>query len=101
MTFLCIHHVVEKLKVPLPTPYLAGRTAADFLNGSNFAFGAATALEPAFLETRGLTAFVPVSLSNETTFFEDVLQLLSSSHHGNTNQNHSKNFSPDDLPNFL
>jgi hypothetical protein len=84
---------VEKLKVPLPTPYLAGRTAADFLNGSNFAVGASTALDPAFLATRGLKAFVPVSIGNETTWFKDVLQLLGSSHHGtNTNQNHSENF---------
>ncbi|CAN6318582.1 unnamed protein product [Urochloa humidicola] len=74
--------LVEKLKVPLPTPYLAGRTAADFLNGSTFAVGGATALDPAFLEASwGLKSFVPVSLSNETRWFKNVLQLLAKSHH--------------------
>jgi hypothetical protein len=87
VTFLCISTTVaEKLKVPQPTPYLAGRTAADFLNGTNFAVGGATALlDPAFVEMR-------VSLSNETTWFGDVLRLLGSSHDGITNENPVKNF---------
>nr|CAB3494808.1 unnamed protein product [Digitaria exilis] len=76
---IIIDFLVEKLQVPQPTPYLAGRTAADFVNGSNFAIGGATALEPAFLQSRGLTSFVPVSLSNETRWFQNVLRLLGSS----------------------
>ena len=81
--------------MPQPTPYLAGRTAADFINGSNLAIGGSTALEPAFLEARGVTSFVLVALSYETRWFENVLQLLvgSASHHGNTNRNnHAKIF---------
>ncbi|KAF8723314.1 hypothetical protein HU200_021835 [Digitaria exilis] len=58
---IIIDFLVEKLQVPQPTPYLAGRTAADFVNGSNFAIGGATALEPAFLQSRGLTSFLRVT----------------------------------------
>ncbi|KAG2538244.1 hypothetical protein PVAP13_9NG406014 [Panicum virgatum] len=65
--------LVEELKVPQPTPYLAGSTAADFVNGSNLAIGGSTALEPAFLEARGVTSLVLVSLSNETRWFQNVL----------------------------
>ncbi|CAL4924782.1 unnamed protein product [Urochloa decumbens] len=80
---LVIDFLVEALKVPQPTPYLAERTAADLLNGTNFAVGGATALDPAFLASRGVMSSVPVSLSNETTWFHNVLQLLggSSSEH--------------------
>lgn len=75
-------HAVEELEVPLPTPYLAGRTAADFLDGANFALNGATALDPAFLASRGITSVVPISLGNETSWFMNVLQLLSSSGYG-------------------
>ncbi|CAL4941649.1 unnamed protein product [Urochloa decumbens] len=76
---LIIDFLVKKLKVPEPTPYLAGRTAADFLNGTNFAVGGATALSPAFLASKGITSLVPISLSNETRWFQNVLQLLMNS----------------------
>ncbi|KAL6883405.1 hypothetical protein ACP4OV_010819 [Aristida adscensionis] len=76
-----IDFLVEELKLPQPTPYLAGRTAADFQNGVNFAVGGATALEPAFLESQGVKTFVPVSLNNETRWFENVVQQLGSSAH--------------------
>uniref|UniRef100_A0A0E0BA19 GDSL esterase/lipase n=1 Tax=Oryza glumipatula TaxID=40148 RepID=A0A0E0BA19_9ORYZ len=69
------------LGLPEPTPYLAGKTAADFRRGVNFAVGGATALDPAFLKSRGMTSSVPVSLSNETRWFQDVLQLLGASAH--------------------
>jgi hypothetical protein len=72
-------YAVEELKVPQPTPYLAGKTAGDFLNGTNFALGGATALDPAFLASKGITSFVPVSLSNETSWFQNVVRLLNSS----------------------
>uniref|UniRef100_A0A0E0QYM2 Esterase n=1 Tax=Oryza rufipogon TaxID=4529 RepID=A0A0E0QYM2_ORYRU len=52
--------------------------AADLLAGANFAVGGATALEPAVLESRGIVSVVPVSLSNETRWFKDTLQLLAS-----------------------
>ncbi|CAD6205062.1 unnamed protein product [Miscanthus lutarioriparius] len=54
--YVCIYVInikLEELKVPEPTPYLAGRTAADFVNGANFALGGATALDLAFLATNG------------------------------------------------
>ncbi|XP_066342237.1 GDSL esterase/lipase At2g27360-like isoform X2 [Miscanthus floridulus] len=76
---LILDFLVEELKVPQPTPYLAGKTAADFLNGTNFALGGATVLDPAFLASKGVTSFVPISLSNETSWFQNVVQLLNSS----------------------
>ena len=85
---------MEELKVPQPMPYLAGGTAADFVNGSNMAIGGSTALEPAFLEARGVTSPVLVSLSNETRWFQNVLQLLvgSASRHGNNNTEIKQSF---------
>uniref|UniRef100_A0A0D3HD93 Esterase n=1 Tax=Oryza barthii TaxID=65489 RepID=A0A0D3HD93_9ORYZ len=65
--------------IGIPTPYLAGKTAADLLAGTNFAVGGATALEPAVLARMGIVSAVPVSLSNETRWFQDALQLLASS----------------------
>jgi len=87
ITFKRIHknvyiYAVEELKVPEPTPYLAGRTAADFVNGANFALGGATALDQAFLATKGIKPFVPISLANETSWFQNVLQLLDASDYG-------------------
>ncbi|PUZ39419.1 hypothetical protein GQ55_9G306100 [Panicum hallii var. hallii] len=76
---LIIDFLADELRVPQPTPYLAGRTAADFLNGTNFAVGGATALDPAFLVTKGIMSFVPISLSNQTSWFQNVLRLLNSS----------------------
>ncbi|EAY78349.1 hypothetical protein OsI_33438 [Oryza sativa Indica Group] len=78
---LVIDFLVKALGLPEPTPYLAGKTAADFRRGVNFAVGGATALDPAFLKSRGMTSSVPVSLSNETRWFQDVLQLLGASAH--------------------
>lgn len=71
-------HAVEALGLPHPTPYLAGKTAADFRSGVNFAVGGATALDVHFFESRGLTPFVPASLNNQTSWFENALQLLGS-----------------------
>lgn len=80
---LIIDFIVEALGVPDPTPYLAGENAADFRHGANFAVGGATALDPMFLESKGVRTFVPVSLCNETRWFRDALRLLAgSSAHG-------------------
>jgi hypothetical protein len=76
MSLTCPCAAVEALGVPHPTPYLAGKTAADFRRGVNFAFGGATALDLHFFESRGLGSFVPVSLTNQTVWFNDVLRLL-------------------------
>lgn len=73
---------VQGLRVPQPTPYLAGKTADDFLHGANFAVGGATALDPEFLKSTDIVSLVPVSLSNETSWFGNVLQLLGSSAYG-------------------
>ncbi|CAN6324065.1 unnamed protein product [Urochloa humidicola] len=75
---IMIDFIVEALGVPHPMPYLAGKAAADFRRGVNFAVGGATALDQRFFESRGLTTFVPVSLDNQTTWFNNVLQLLGS-----------------------
>jgi hypothetical protein len=69
---------VESLRLPQPAPYLAGSTADDFRHGVNFAVGGATALDMDFLQSKGITSFVPVFLSNQTTWFNGVLQLLAS-----------------------
>jgi hypothetical protein len=78
----CLYmHAAEAMAVPQPTPYLlAGKTAADFRPGVNFAVGGGTALDPAFFEGRGLKVFVPVSLRNQTAWFKNVLQRLGSVH---------------------
>jgi hypothetical protein len=79
--FLCLriyYTTVESLRLPQPAPYLAGSTADDFRHGVNFAVGGATALDMDFLQSKGITSFVPVFLSNQTTWFNGVLQLLAS-----------------------
>ncbi|KAL6641164.1 hypothetical protein ACP70R_019345 [Stipagrostis hirtigluma subsp. patula] len=73
---LVVDFIVEALGVPHPTPYLAGKTAADFRRGANFAVGGATALDLEFFASRGLKPFVPVSLRNQTSWFKSALQLL-------------------------
>ncbi|NP_001130647.1 GDSL esterase/lipase At1g28640-like precursor [Zea mays] len=79
---LVLDFLVEELKVPEPTPYLAGSTAADFAkNGANFALGGATALDQAFLASKGIKSFVPISLINETSWFQNVSKLLDASHY--------------------
>ncbi|GJM84478.1 hypothetical protein PR202_ga00152 [Eleusine coracana subsp. coracana] len=75
---LVIDFIVEALGVPEPTPYLSGKTAADFRSGVNFAVGGATALDLEFFASRGLKTFVPVSLWNQTSWFSDVLHHLGS-----------------------
>jgi hypothetical protein len=42
-----------------------------------------TALDMAFLKTKGIKSFVPISLSNQTTWFNGVLKLLASKPNGN------------------
>ncbi|WVZ58792.1 hypothetical protein U9M48_009022, partial [Paspalum notatum var. saurae] len=73
---IMIDFIAEALGVPQLTPYLAGKTAADFERGVNLAVGGGTALDPAFFESRGLLPFLPVSLRNQTSWFHNVLQVL-------------------------
>nr|CAB3494816.1 unnamed protein product [Digitaria exilis] len=75
---LVVDFIVEALGVPHPTPYLAGKTAADFSRGVNFAVGGATALDVQFFQSRELKPFVPISLDNQTSWFNNVLELLGS-----------------------
>lgn len=77
---LVVDFIAEALGVPHPTPYLAGKSAEDFRRGVNFAVGGATALGPDFFESRGLEPFVPVSFTNQATWFKNVFQLLGSVH---------------------
>uniref|UniRef100_A0A0E0M7A6 Esterase n=1 Tax=Oryza punctata TaxID=4537 RepID=A0A0E0M7A6_ORYPU len=80
---LAVDFVVEALRLRHPAPYLAGgETAAEFRHGVNFAVGGSTSLPPEFYEGRGLKPFVPVSLANQTVWFDKVLQILGSSDHG-------------------
>ncbi|XP_006662321.1 GDSL esterase/lipase At1g28600-like [Oryza brachyantha] len=80
---LAVDFVVEALRLPHPAPYLAaaGKTAAGFDHGVNFAVAGSTALSPEFYAGRGLKPFVPVSLANQTIWFHNVVQLLGSSDH--------------------
>uniref|UniRef100_A0A0E0BA14 Uncharacterized protein n=1 Tax=Oryza glumipatula TaxID=40148 RepID=A0A0E0BA14_9ORYZ len=78
--------------IGIPTPYLAGKTATDLLAGTNFAVGGATALELAVLASMGIVSAVPVSLSNETRWFQDALQLLASSINGKSDGRRSCSF---------
>ncbi|KAL5229384.1 hypothetical protein ABZP36_028160 [Zizania latifolia] len=82
---LVIDFIVKALRVPQPTPYLAGKTADDFFVGTNFAVGSATALDPESLKSRGIVSLVPVSLSNETRWFQDTMQILGPSPNGKLN----------------
>jgi len=75
---LVIDFIVESLRLPQPTPYLAGSTVSEFQHGVNFAVGGATALDMAFLKSKGIKSFVPIAISNQTTWFNRVLQLLAS-----------------------
>ncbi|CAN6288285.1 unnamed protein product [Urochloa humidicola] len=77
---IMIDFIAEALGVPDPTPYLAGKTAADFRRGVNFAVGGGTALDPAFFQGRGLKLFVPVSLRNQTSWFKNAMQRLGTGH---------------------
>ncbi|KAF8723308.1 hypothetical protein HU200_021829 [Digitaria exilis] len=78
VTLVLVGPAVEALGVPHPTPYLAGKTAADFSRGVNFAVGGATALDVQFFQSRELKPFVPISLDNQTSWFNNVLELLGS-----------------------
>ncbi|KQK15391.1 GDSL esterase/lipase At1g28600 [Brachypodium distachyon] len=77
---IVLDFIVEELGMEYPTPYFAGKTAADFQHGVNFAYGGATALDPEFLRSRGLTPFVLLSLANQTAWFRQVLHLVRSVH---------------------
>ncbi|CAL4924783.1 unnamed protein product [Urochloa decumbens] len=77
---IMIDFIAEALGVPEPTPYLNGKTAAEFRRGVNFAVGGGTALDPAFFESRGLKLFVPVSLRNQTSWFQNVMRRLGTVH---------------------
>uniref|UniRef100_A0ACD5W3I7 Uncharacterized protein n=1 Tax=Avena sativa TaxID=4498 RepID=A0ACD5W3I7_AVESA len=77
---LVIDFIVDALEIPNPRPYLAGKNAGDFRRGANFAVGGATALGPDFFSSRGLKPFVPVSLANQTSWFNNVLHLLGPDH---------------------
>ncbi|CAM0902242.1 unnamed protein product [Alopecurus aequalis] len=77
---LVIDFIVEALGISNPRPYLAGKSAEDFRRGVNFAVGGATALGRDFFSSRGIKPFVPVSFTNQTSWFKKVVQLLGSVH---------------------
>jgi len=77
-----VHHrecfAAEALKLPLVTPFLAGKTAADFRHGANFAVAGATALGQQFFRDMGLDLAIvpPFSLDVQLEWLERVLHLL-------------------------
>ena len=68
----------EALKLPLVTPFLAGKTAADFRHGANFAVAGATALGQQFFRDMGLDLAIvpPFSLDVQLEWLERLLHLL-------------------------
>ncbi|CAL4931173.1 unnamed protein product [Urochloa decumbens] len=73
-----IHSMAEALKLPFQTPFLAGKTAADFRQGANFAVSGATALSQQFFRDMGLdlTILPPFSLDVQLEWFKQVRHLL-------------------------
>ncbi|KAF8728773.1 hypothetical protein HU200_018051 [Digitaria exilis] len=66
------------LKLPLLTPFLVGKTAADFRQGANFAVSGATALSQQFFKDMGLdlTILPPFSLDVQLEWLKQVIHLL-------------------------
>ncbi|PUZ40974.1 hypothetical protein GQ55_9G466000 [Panicum hallii var. hallii] len=75
---LIVDFIAEALKLPFVTPFLAGKTAADFRHGANFAVSGATALGQQFFRDMGLDLAIlpPFSLDVQLGWFERVLHLL-------------------------
>ncbi|KAL6629328.1 hypothetical protein ACP70R_029093 [Stipagrostis hirtigluma subsp. patula] len=72
---LIVDFIVERLGYPYWTPYLAGKTKADFRYGANFAVATATALDHLLLANMGLdvTHVTPCSLSVQIDWLKVVL----------------------------
>ncbi|RLN43066.1 GDSL esterase/lipase [Panicum miliaceum] len=75
---LIVDFIAEALKLPFVTPFLTGKTAADFRHGANFAVSGATALGQQFFRDMGLDLAIlpPFSLDVQLGWFERVLHLL-------------------------
>ncbi|RCV44680.1 hypothetical protein SETIT_9G394400v2 [Setaria italica] len=75
---LIVDFIAEALKLPFLTPFLAGKTAADFRQGANFAVSGATALSQQFFKDMGLDLAIlpPFSLDVQLEWFKRVLHLL-------------------------
>ncbi|WVZ57048.1 hypothetical protein U9M48_007489, partial [Paspalum notatum var. saurae] len=75
---LIVDFIAEALKLPLVTPFLAGKTAADFRHGANFAVSGATALSQQFFKDMGLDLSIipPFSLDVQLEWFTRVLHML-------------------------
>ena len=69
------------------TPFLAGKTAADFRHGANFAVAGATALGQQFFRDMGLDLAIlpPFSLDVQLEWFKHVLHLLGPTEKGRSN----------------
>ncbi|CAL4988787.1 unnamed protein product [Urochloa decumbens] len=75
---LIVDFIAEALKLPLLTPFLAGKTAEDCKQGANFAVSGATALSQQFFKDMGLdqTIIPPFSLDVQVEWFQRVLHML-------------------------
>ncbi|KAJ1297010.1 hypothetical protein BS78_01G345800 [Paspalum vaginatum] len=75
---LIVDFIAEALKLPLVTPFLAGKTAEDFRHGANFAVSGATALSQQFFKDMGLDLAIipPFSLDVQLEWFTRVLHML-------------------------
>lgn len=68
----------EALKLPLSTPFLLGKTAADFRGGTNLAVSGVTALRQQVFKDMGLdlTFLPPYSLDVQLAWLNRVLHML-------------------------
>ncbi|CAO2148337.1 unnamed protein product [Urochloa humidicola] len=75
---LIVDFIAEALKLPLLTPFLAGKTAEDFEQWANFAVSGATALSQQFFKHMGLdlTIIPPFSLDVQVEWLKHVLHML-------------------------
>lgn len=72
------------MELPFLTPFLAGKTAADFRQGANFAVSGATALSQQFFKDMGLDLAIlpPFSLDVQLEWFKRVLHMLAPTQKG-------------------
>ncbi|KAL6841774.1 hypothetical protein ACP4OV_028286 [Aristida adscensionis] len=80
---LIVDFIVERLGFPYWTPYLAGKTAADFRYGANFAVASGTALDQLLFASKGLNVggITPYSLRVQVDWFKKVLSMIAPTEH--------------------
>uniref|UniRef100_A0A0D9X234 GDSL esterase/lipase n=1 Tax=Leersia perrieri TaxID=77586 RepID=A0A0D9X234_9ORYZ len=75
---LIVDFIVERLRFPYWTPYLAGKSKEDFNYGANFAVASGTAVNQLLFKKRHLsiTPITPYSLAVQIGWFKKVLAII-------------------------